>query len=331
MLDRENATWEQVWEQLQTLFWIYADSLGPAFSPLNIVATLSLCLTLWLIWRPGISFFAWAFPARVYRNPSFWLDAKLFYLNWFIGMFTSLSFAVVATATAVGVAHGLGLGPARPEDRNPILSALVIFLAADLVLYAYHRLNHEKPLLWVFHALHHSAEEMSPVTAFRHHPFYTMVIGLISPIAVGIVQGLAMAFIFGTFDVAMLAGTNVFLALLNLATNNLKHSHIPMRYPGWLEHVLISPAQHQVHHSIDPRHFNRNYGDTLALWDWMFGTLYIAQPGEKIRFGLGDAAGNPLPQRHPDLSTALVEPVGQARALLWRKADAVKKDVQRLE
>jgi len=331
MLDPENATWGQVWEQLTLLFWVYADNLGPAFSPPNVLATLMLCFVLWLIWQPGVGFIAWAFPARVYRNRSFWLDAKLFLLNWFIGMFISLSYAAIATATAVGVGSALGLAPPLPEERSPVLSALVIFLVADLVLYIYHRFNHDKPLLWVFHALHHSAEEMSPMTAFRHHPFYSMAIGLISPIVIGIVQGIALALFFGNFDVALLAGTNLFLAVLNLATNNLKHSHIRLRYPPWLEHVLISPAQHQVHHSIDPRHFNRNYGDTLAVWDWMFGTLYITRPGEEIRFGLGDAAGLPLPQRHPDLGAALIEPVGRASGLLSRKVRNDKKDVQRLE
>ncbi|MCX7287516.1 MAG: sterol desaturase family protein, partial [Rhodobacterales bacterium] len=120
-------------------------------------------------------------------------------------------------------------------------------------------------------------------------------------------------------DVAVLAGTNAFLAILNLATNNLKHSHIWMRFPPWLEHILISPAQHQVHHSIDPRHFNRNYGDILAFWDWIFGTLYIPQSDEQIRFGLGDADGVPIAQRHPTLRASLVEPVSRARSAFRRR------------
>lgn len=319
MENANQATWGQVWDQLQILIGKLAFGLGPALSPLNILATVGLCLVLWLIWRPGTGFFAWAFPARVYRNPSFWLDVKLFFLTWFLGLFTSLNYAAIATITAWFVGQSLGLAPPAPGDGHPVLSAFVIFLAGDLALYLYHRANHARPVLWAFHAVHHSAEEMSPVTAFRHHPLYTITASLIVALFVGLVQGLAMVTFVGTLSVAILAGVNVFSAVLNLATNNLKHSHIPMRFPVWLEHILISPVLHQVHHSIDPKHYNRNYGDVLALWDWLFGTLYIPTKDEVIRFGLGDAKGAPAPQRHPTLRAALVEPVARARNLLGKK------------
>lgn len=313
------ATWDQVWEQLQILIGKLAFGLGPALSPLNLLATVALCLVLWLLWRPGIGFFAWAFPRRVYRTPSFWLDVKLFLLTWFLGLFTSLNYAAIATITAWAVGRTLGLPQEAAGAGHPVLSSLVVFLAGDLALYLYHRANHARPVLWAFHAVHHSAEEMSPVTAFRHHPLYTITASLIVAVFVGVAQGLAMIALVGSLDVAVLAGVNVFSAVLNLATNNLKHSHIQMRFPVWLEHILISPALHQVHHSIDPRHHNRNYGDVLALWDWVLGTLYIPARDEVIRFGLGDAKGDPAPQRHPTLRAALVEPVARARNLIGKR------------
>lgn len=313
------ATWGQVWDQLQILIGKLAFGLGPALSPPNLLATLALCLVLWLVWRPGTGFLSWVFPARIYRNPSFWLDVKLFLLTWFIGLFTSLNYAAIATITAYGLGHFLGITVRFGEAGHPVVSAFVIFLAGDLALYLYHRANHARPVLWAFHAVHHSAEEMSPITAFRHHPLYSITASLIVATFVGAVQGLAMVAFVGSLDVAVLAGVNVFSAVLNLATNNLKHSHIPMRFPVWLEQILISPALHQVHHSIDPRHHNRNYGDVLALWDWLFGTLYIPEKGEVIRFGLGDSRGVPAPQRHPTLRQALVEPVARARALLGKR------------
>lgn len=324
----DEATWGRVWEQLQVLIGQLALGLGPALSPLNVLATLALCLVLWWLWRPGTGFLAWAFPARIYRNPSFRLDVKLFLLTWFIGLFTSLNYAAIATITAFFTGRALGLAPPAPGDGQPLLSAFVIFLAGDLALYLYHRANHARPVLWAFHAVHHSAEEMSPVTAFRHHPLYTITASLIVASFVGVVQGLAMVAMAGSLHVAVLAGVNVFSAVLNLATNNLKHSHIPMRFPRWLEHILISPALHQVHHSIDPRHHDRNYGDVLALWDWLFGTLYIPEKGEEIRFGLGDAKGMPVPQRHPTLRAALVEPVARARGLLGKRRQDNRKPMQ---
>lgn len=70
-----------------------------------------------------------------------------------------------------------------------------------------------------------------------------------------------------------IAGINAFLVLATLAMANFHHSHIWVSFGPWLEHLIISPAQHQIHHSTRPEHFNKNYGQTLALWDWVFGTL----------------------------------------------------------
>ncbi|MCX7288269.1 MAG: sterol desaturase family protein [Rhodobacterales bacterium] len=316
MNDAENAIWAQVWEQLQVLFGILVTDLGSRLSPLNLMSMVGLCLILWIVWRPSAGFLAWLFPARVYRNPSFWLDVRLFLFNWTIGLFITLNYVVVATATAWAIGQALGAGEPMPDDRSPMLSALIVFLAADLTMYWYHRLHHDRTSLWAIHALHHSAEEMSPVTAFRHHPIYSVLGGLVFSVCVGAVQGLAVVLVLGSVDTATLAGTNLFSVILNLGTANLRHSHIRLCYPDWLEHVLISPAQHQVHHSVDPRHYNRNYGEVLAVWDWLFGTLYITQPGEEIRFGLGDASGQPITQRHPTFRTAMTEPVRRAWSVL---------------
>jgi sterol desaturase/sphingolipid hydroxylase (fatty acid hydroxylase superfamily) len=71
--------------------------------------------------------------------------------------------------------------------------------------------------------------------------------------------------------------------------------------------VLISPAMHQMHHSIEPRHFNRNYGQALAIWDWMFGTLYVIHEKEVVTFGLDDEADAPLMVHR--LGPLLIDPV----------------------
>ena len=61
--------------------------------------------------------------------------------------------------------------------------------------------------------------------------------------------------------------------------------------PRRVGRIFISPAHHEVHHSGDPKHFNKNFGSCLALWDWMFGTLYVpAKEREKLTFGFPDHA-----------------------------------------
>lgn len=297
---------------VRQIAWQIATGLESRLSPLNLMATLALCLILWRMRRPAVSFLAWVFPARVYRNPSFRLDVKLYLLG------VSLSLVVVVNVTAITAGAAALFGamagavPPVPGPGSTVLTALIVFLTADFVSYWYHRINHDWAWLWPVHALHHSAEELNPVTAYRHHPLYLLLSVPFHAGAQGVAQAVLLVFITGSLDVYTLAGTNFFYAMFNLFASNLRHSHVWMRYPRIVENVLISPAQHQCHHSIDPRHHNRNYGEVLALWDWMFGTLYLPGADETIRFGLGDAAGQALAQPHPTLGRALIVPLRDA-------------------
>ena len=59
-------------------------------------------------------------------------------------------------------------------------------------------------------------------------------------------------------------------------------------FTGLAGKLLQSPAHHQIHHSDNPAHFEKNLGFALAFWDWVFGTLYIpAKTPEGIVFGVG--------------------------------------------
>ena len=53
-----------------------------------------------------------------------------------------------------------------------------------------------------------------------------------------------------------------------------------------MERIFISPAQHQIHHSMDARHHDRNFGAVLAIWDWMGGSLSLARGRQRLRFGV---------------------------------------------
>ncbi|MCY1462340.1 hypothetical protein D9M71_801040 [compost metagenome] len=80
---------------------------------------------------------------------------------------------------------------------------------------------------------------------------------------------------------------------------------------------MNSPAQHQIHHSDAPRHFNRNFGTNLSLWDWMFGTLYVTtSKPEDIRFGTGEQGH----QRYLTVYSLIVTPfIETGRKLLAKR------------
>ena len=90
---------------------------------------------------------------------------------------------------------------------------------------------------------------------------------------------------------------NAFSLVWNLAFAHLRHSHVAMPFPRWLSYVLVSPHMHQVHHSVEERHHDRNFATVFALWDWAFGTLYLPDPRERFRFGLEAPAPEPAAPR----------------------------------
>ena len=85
---------------------------------------------------------------------------------------------------------------------------------------------------------------------------------------------------------------NILLVLFLVTYGHLRHSHMWIPFRGVVGHILQSPAHHQIHHSDNPAHWDKNLGFALAVWDWAFGTLYIpAVEREKIRFGVGPTEG----------------------------------------
>ena len=81
---------------------------------------------------------------------------------------------------------------------------------------------------------------------------------------------------------------NILLFIFNITVSNLRHSHVSIRYPRFLEFILISPAQHQVHHSIDPQHHDCNYGAAFAIWDYFGNSLQLSKESKNLRFGIID-------------------------------------------
>jgi len=145
---------------------------------------------------------------------------------------------------------------------------------------------HRIPTLWAFHKVHHSAETLTPITVFRAHPIEILLFSLRS----SIVQAICIAtfiFFFGdNITLTSILGANIFIFVFNILGSNLRHSHIAIPYWPAIEKIFISPAQHQIHHSVEVQHHDKNFGVTLAIWDWMFGSLHHSEPEQNLHFGL---------------------------------------------
>ena len=171
-----------------------------------------------------------------------------------------------------------------------VLFTVFFFVIDDFSRFYVHRLMHRVPFLWAFHQVHHSAETMTPFTIFRTHP----IEGLIFALRTSIVQGIVISiflFLFGSkVDLITVFGASVGVVVFHALGSNLRHSHIKIRYPRAIELFFISPGQHQIHHSTDKRHFDKNFGVALAVWDLIFGSLSHSE-SQTHKFGLNTNFG----------------------------------------
>ena len=277
--------------------------------PLYIVSMLMICFVIYRRSRVKGSFFRWVFPSEIYNHKSHWVDIKLFLMGRLLALMGVFNAVVASALVATMITSFCGPADSDSQQWHPFYMALLVIVAADFGTYWVHRLHHEYPLLWPFHAVHHSAEVMTPITAFRKHPVYDLTANAVRGVILGLLQGILLALFVGEVQFMQLLGVNVFYVTFNIFGSNIRHSHIWLSYGPVLEHILISPAQHQVHHSIEPRHFNKNYGEVFAIWDWMFGTLYVLREREQLKFGLGDEHGDRIQQPHDSLWNALIVPI----------------------
>jgi sterol desaturase/sphingolipid hydroxylase (fatty acid hydroxylase superfamily) len=146
-----------------------------------------------------------------------------------------------------------------------------VALAATLVAVANywgHRLSHQVPFLWRFHAVHHSIGQMDWVASGRLHPFdqaFTQAFTVYPLVLLGYGAG-----VFG--------GVAVFITLLAL----FQHANVRLRFPG-LRWVINTPEWHHWHHSVDHAARDTNFG--LPVVDKLFGTAYLPKGRHAEEFG----------------------------------------------
>tara|TARA_B100000900_G_scaffold393368_1_gene389773 strand:- start:69 stop:848 length:780 start_codon:yes stop_codon:yes gene_type:complete len=180
----------------------------------------------------------------------------------------------------------LGIFAEMPYWLSALLFTTCFFLLDDFARFALHYALHKVPILWEFHKFHHSAETLTPLTVTRAHP----VEGLLFTMRSAVVQGITIAvflFLFGQqLNLVTILGVNVFVILFHGLGSNLRHSHISIQYPEAVERILMSPAQHHLHHSSDIQHFDKNFGVALSVWDRMAGS-FLHSTRAPFTFGIG--------------------------------------------
>ena len=218
----------------------------------------------------------WRRDQRFVRE-DFYLDGFYLFFNFF--GFSLVGFAAVSDVThaafsdllsSFGVENTVALSVAS----LPVFAQLVLmFVLRDFLHYFIHRLLHRVPWMWRFHKVHHSVREMGVAAHLRFHWMETVFYRSLEYVPLSLIG-------FGIDDF-------FFVHAISLSIGHFNHSnvHLPL---GPLRYVFNSPQMHIWHHArvLTPgARSGRNFGLSLSLWDYIFGTADVPGDGRDEELG----------------------------------------------
>jgi sterol desaturase/sphingolipid hydroxylase (fatty acid hydroxylase superfamily) len=280
-------------EQLLAPLFAVLDPSKRYFWPFLLSSFLLIPLALWQQGKPVTSLWADKKAIKNYCfNRSHLEDIGLIFFNNALRLLFISPLLLSHIAASLLVAKGLyelfGSGPAwqLPSFWLMSLFTLCFFLLDDISRFALHMALHKLPWLWHLHKVHHSAKVLSPLTVSRMHPLEMLLYMLRQLLVVALVSGVFVWLFKGQISGWHILGVEFFGFVFNLLGSNLRHSHFALHF-GVLEKVLISPKQHQIHHSTLPEHRDKNFGSFLSLWDkWAGSLVYSKAVSKPLRFGI---------------------------------------------
>jgi sterol desaturase/sphingolipid hydroxylase (fatty acid hydroxylase superfamily) len=240
----------------------------------------------------GISLVVWSlelvFPWRKNQaaiREDFWLDGFYMFFNFFL--FSLIGYNAVSNVAVEAFNDFLALFGitnlvAFQIASWPVWSQfLLLFVVADFMQWNIHRWLHYSPWLWEFHKVHHSVEQMGFAAHLRYHWMETIVYKSIQYIPLSMIG-------FGLDDFFI-------LHLVTILIGHLNHANVKITY-GPLKYILNNPVMHLWHHAKDVPAGTHgvNYGISLSLWDYLFGTAYI--PNQNANEPLGFEQSEEFPK-----------------------------------
>ena len=210
----------------------------------------------------------------------FWLDTFYMFFNFFlfglVGYAALSDVAVKAFNEFLAQAFGIRNLVAVNVAQLPYWAQLLIlFIVRDFVQWNVHRLLHRVPFLWEVHKVHHSVRQMGYAAHLRYHFGETIVYRSIEYIPLAMIG-------FGIQDF-------ILVHLFTILIGHLNHANIYLPL-GPLKYIFNNPQMHIWHHVKDlpADRFGINYGISLSLWDYLFGTAWIPRDGRDIKLGFDE-------------------------------------------
>lgn len=148
---------------------------------------------------------------------------------------------------------------------------ILLLLGVDFIFYWVHRWGHEINILWAAHSPHHSAEEMNFFVALR----------------ASVTQRLCSFLFFWVLAIIGFHPVHIYMVVaIHLFIAFLHHTEFIPKLWKPIEFLFTTPSHHRVHHGVNLKYLDKNYGEFLIIWDRMFGTFEEEQ--EKVAYGILD-------------------------------------------
>lgn len=260
---------------------------------LYILSSLVIATLVFYSKRRKYSIFQYFFKKKIWLSQSAFVDYGLLFFNSLIKILFIAPLLIFSLKIAFYTNEFLVNFFNYPsfyfsKKAMIIIYTFTVFIVVDLFSYLVHLLQHKVAFLWRFHKVHHAATSLNLITQYRIHPVELIINNLKAIVVNGLLIGVFDFLAGGRISVNTFLSVNVLNFLFMLLGANLRHSHVKLSYPKFLENVFISPFQHQIHHSDNKTHFDKNLGSKLAIWDLLFGTLIKSKEVNKINFGIGE-------------------------------------------
>lgn len=220
---------------------------------------------------------AWWRKRELLTDLCYWFIIPLFARYLRIGLL------VIGAALFFGITTGDGLVEFYDDGHGPLaqlplwLQAAIFLIGSDIIMYWVHRMFH-RPVLWKYHAVHHSSMDLDWISAARFHPLNIMLGSVASDV------------------VLLLAGISpnvlVFLGPFTIAHSAFVHANLNWTL-GPFRYVIAGPVFHRWHHTAAERGGEKNFASTFPILDVMFGTFYMPKQSLPDGYGVADQAFPP--------------------------------------
>jgi sterol desaturase/sphingolipid hydroxylase (fatty acid hydroxylase superfamily) len=238
-------------------------------------------------------FLRFVFPKEIYAHQSAKITYKFYVVYGLINLVLPFEAFLGTGETTTAMTRGaltalFGAGGTLEAPTGLWVTALftlIVFVAIDFGYFVAHVMLHKIPAFWEFHKVHHSVTAMQPMACSQLHPVEGIMQAVLTSIGAGLVIG-STDYVFANPPAQITVFNASILLLITNVVFLFRHSHVWLNFPYRISHLLCSPAMHQVHHSTNPQHWDKNFAVNFSVWDWLFKSLYVPRAYEKLSFGV---------------------------------------------